>query len=254
MKRITLSDETRLRLFITGKPGAGKTSLAASAPKPLFINCSGNPLSIRRLQLPHTVDVVDIERFEEINAVYDWLAKGQPENHILVQKGGLTPGYETVVTDTATGLQRLSFQVVAGTAMPGESVQKLEYKVYMNTLRQMTNVAYWFCRLPLHVIFTAQEVERVKYTTPGDNSTAYTIYEPIVEGQSIGEILGETMGAYRLVHRAGNESIANRIKAQRNVLQLQPSKECDWVKDQHNAGIQYMADPTIPKLLELMVQ
>jgi broad-specificity NMP kinase len=77
MKRITLNDTTQLRLFITGKPGAGKNVTCCKLHQSRYsLTVLAIRLSIRRLQLPHTVDVVDIERFSEINAVYDWLVKG----------------------------------------------------------------------------------------------------------------------------------------------------------------------------------
>jgi hypothetical protein len=81
-KKTELSVETTLKMLIYGQPGAGKTTLALSAPNPLLLDFDGG---VNRANYGHIGDTVPIKSWEDCLNVLD-------EN--------LSP-YGTLVIDTA---------------------------------------------------------------------------------------------------------------------------------------------------------
>ncbi len=82
---------------ITGDAGVGKTTLAATFPKPVFIRAEDGMQSISEEQMPDAFPVI-----EQVDDLWQQLTALVTKEH----------GYKTVVIDSVTALERLFIQYV----------------------------------------------------------------------------------------------------------------------------------------------
>lgn len=106
------------RYVMYGPEGIGKTSFAAYAPKPLFIQTkgeSGLETLINAGQLPETPHIPgEVQSWTDLLAVITWLVKtDQP--------------YKTLVIDTLDGAEQLCFEHVIQTQYDGELDKFMAY-------------------------------------------------------------------------------------------------------------------------------
>lgn len=258
-KRMLLEKDEYLKILLYGQPGSTKTRTACTAaldPRMspvLMLEQGGNPLSIREYEkLP---DIIHIEKLEEYNPFYEWLAAGQPPDAPIVKLFDLKPPYKTVIIDSITEVQRYSFNIVTGNtkAGPGTIPASTEIQHFNKVLGQMVTFARLFFGLPnMHVILTSLERE------DRDEATGVIMYKPLLWGQSGGEVAGYAYLVGRLVHRArlaGKELrlVEDAISEKTiSVALFQPTGKY-VAKDQYGCMGAYMADPSMTKLLNLLV-
>lgn len=269
MRQVTLSARSRLRLLIYGKPGKGKSTFAGSAAKDertapvLWVDAGGNPIVLSRLGI--TADdarlkLLAIDKLSDLAECYKWFAAGQPPRDVYALENKLTPPYRTLVFDGITHMQRLSFDAIMKTedALPGLMPPKPEWSHYRSVLGQMIGIASKFYTLPIHVIVTALEHPEPRYLVPGQASTAYTYFEPLLAGQSVDEFPGWSLNVGRMALTPTYDDMVISDLAARDpkardsfaILQFKATRYVD-AKDQHNFG-PYHADPTVAKLLDIM--
>lgn len=255
-ERVELGDTPYLRLLLYGKPGSTKTRTASTAAldertaPALMLEAAGNPISIR--DYPQKPDIIRIDQLKDLNAPYDWIRRGQPEGHSLVKKFDLNPPYKTLIVDQLTDVQRMSFSEVSGNKEldPGSHPQRVQRQHFGAVLGQMVNFAKLYYSLPLHVIMTALEKTTV------NEMTGAVSYSPLLWGQSDTEVPGYAYVVARLVHRT-------LVKAR--TLKMMEDATSDTVsvaffvpsgtflaKDQYGALGIAMADPTVPKMVDLI--
>lgn len=87
-------DPERVRFLIYGESGAGKTTHAATWPKPIFIDIDDGLASVRT-----PVERVRVEDWGTLLDVYDWLVSDPAMR-----------GYETVVIDSLNECQKLAME------------------------------------------------------------------------------------------------------------------------------------------------
>ena len=187
------SNATKLRLFVYGDPGSGKTTFLGTsafdercAPV-LWLDAGGNPESIRRNKsLP---SILQIESIADFSIIYDWLSKGQPEDHKLTNELGyhnLLPEepFKTLVLDGFTEVQRILMNEILGThkKLPGAALGQLEIQQWGAVLRSMVHIISLFYKLPLHVAVTA--LESVHY----ESMSGKPVFGPMFQGQSRNEV------------------------------------------------------------------
>lgn len=269
MQIVDLNTPEKLAILPYGKPGSGKTTLLGTACDDdrsfpvLHVDVSGNPetLAKRKGRKPY---VIRLQKLKELNAIFDWFAKGQPDNHPMCDKMGCTPGYKTLCFDGITAIQRKSFAIVLGQELePGDVPLKAEWPTYAAVLRQMLVIATSFLQelRSVHVIVSCLEHEDTRYGQPGVAATAYKYFEPGLQGQAATELPGEALAVMRLAHRStmAPEIIKGLERAETpvrfTVAQLSENRTA-YGKDQHHLGghrindTVYLADPTIPMLLD----
>lgn len=269
MRKVTLSARSHLRLLIYGKPGKGKTYFAGTAAKDertapvLWIDAGGNPISLTHLGLKADdtrLTLLAIDKLSDLADVYNWLrgvngAPAQDPKHIYALENNLKPPYRTIVFDGITHMQRLSFDAIMQSEdlAPGLMPPKPAWQHYRSVLGQMIGIASKFYTLRMHVVVTALEHPEPRYLVPGDASTAYTYYEPLLAGQSVDEFPGWSLNVGRMALAASYDEqtiAANNARDAYSMLQFKATRYVD-AKDQHNFG-PYHADPTITKLLNIM--
>lgn len=256
MKRVNIEKPPFLKALFYGLPGSTKTRTAMSAAldercgRVLALDIGGNPVSF--MDYAVKPDIIQIDAMADLNPVYDWLSKGQPVDHKLVNYMELTPPYNSVIVDGVTDLQRLSFEVVTGNKdrLIGDVPTKLERQHYGAVLAQMTTFARRMYQLPMHVIMTAIEADTV------DEATGATTYRPLLLGQSSKEVAGYALLVARLMHISRMD---NKIKAQVDKGDIHHETvsaaifraDRTWIaKDQYGGLPNIMIDPTITKILD----
>ena len=136
-----------LKVGIYGKPGVGKTTFCAGAPNVLLIDCN----EVGTLSIEDTgIDVRYIEKFDEIDLAYWFLAKADHK-------------YKTVAIDTITSLQNMGLKFVlkeSATLDLTKDPTMPDRRDYGKLNILMQDVIEKFRNLPMHVIFTAHERTR----------------------------------------------------------------------------------------------
>jgi hypothetical protein len=157
-----------LKALLYGKPKRGKTTLAATAPKPIIIDCNEKgTISIR--------DVPDVKVFRvgiwsDIDLAKWYLYYGNHDR-------------ETAVIDTLTSLAHLCMQHVLG--REGED---MDYAVAARIRRQdwgdvadlMRSIILDFRNLPMNVIFIAQEKRGFSDDEEEDTAEIFPAISPAV--------------------------------------------------------------------------
>lgn len=274
MELVNLTLENQLlRLMIYGKAGSGKTTLTASAsldPRMspvLHIDAGGNPISVIRTGAQPKI--VRMTKLADLNYIFDWLYKGQPEDHEMVKTVGCVPGYKTLVLDGLTRIQFMSFGVAMGNtaANPGDMPSKPEWQEYNRVLLNMTNAFVKFYDLKMHVIVTAlEDAERQLYdpdkvklkSNELDDSDYYYQAMPAIDGKSLTRVTGMAECVIRMATKHKVEpSLIKRLEkftekpVKYCVAQFQETRSA-YAKDQHGFGVPYLADPTFTQMLDLL--
>jgi hypothetical protein len=136
------SEVRKLKALFFGPSKSGKTTLASTAPKAIFLDTEGGTMSIRDTD----VDVLRISNWAEFETATKELMMG---GH----------GYESVVLDSVTMLQEIAGEdagllqmIESPKGEPRQAYGKMGAKIRYKIL-QLNN-------LPMNVIFTAQLRER----------------------------------------------------------------------------------------------
>jgi hypothetical protein len=254
MQKVNLA-RPHLRLMFYGQPGSTKTRTAGTAALDertapvLWLDSAGNPVSL--IGYKRQPDVYVLEKPADLSIVYDWLYKGQPAKHPMVDQFGVTPGYKTVVVDGITDLQRQFFALVAGNAnkLPGQPLESTQIQHFNTVLASMVNFAKYFYSLPMHVIMTALERE------DEDKTIGQMSYKPLLWGQSAGEVPGFAYAVGRFMHVSRLESKVKQALAKElaeesiSVVLWRPSSRY-VAKDQYGTLGTYMVDPSVPKIMD----
>ena len=254
------SNATKLRLFIYGDPGSGKTTFLGTsaldercAPV-LWLDAGGNPESIRRNKSLPTI--LQIESIADFTIVYDWLNRGQSRDHkfaIELSRLDLLPGehFKMLVIDGFTEVQRILMNEILGThkKLPGESLGQLERQHWGSVLRRMIHITSLFYKLPIHVAITA--LESVHY----EDISGRPVFGPMFQGQSRNEVHSHALAVGRMMR-------INQIPAK--------SRDKQWAdaysilffdavgkfkaKEQYGNFPKVWPDPTMSQLLDVIVE
>lgn len=246
--------------MFVGRSGSTKTRTAYSAcmdkrmGKVLGLDMKGQPRSIRTYR-PQP-DIIGIESLADLSRIYAWLKMGQKPNDSLVREFELEPPYQTVVADGWSEAQRLVVLRASGNEnkQMSDKPNAVEIQHYGTIFAQTTAILESFYSLPMHVIGTILENE-VNDETRGATQRLQLVGQSKDQAASYPEIVG------RLVHiEKVSSQIKTALKANKesgftedtvSVCFFKPSSRYE-AKDQTGALGDYMVDPTITKILDLI--
>ena len=245
-----------LRMLLYGYPGNYKTRTSATASfrgQTLLLNAGGNPVSIRDYD-PQPF-ILNVEELKDLNDPYDYLSGGQRPDHPLAKQFDLQDHtFEYLIIDQLTELQRMYFDKVMAMSHigPGDIPPKRTYNHFGQVLQANINLARLYYTLPLHVIMTAQEraADEDKDRPVG----------PLLEGSSFvevpsyAEIVGRIHSAANL-NRATLSAVVKECGLPRDEVQSVVffSPYGNYIaKDQYGVLGDYMVNPTIGKMIDLL--
>lgn len=146
----------RMKVLLYGVSGTGKTTMAATFPKPLFLDLEGGMLSTRRvkpvLRYPRDPSE-DIKSYAQVVDFY----------HLV--KGEKNPQFETIVIDSLNELQLLVTQhvVTKFTGVKRQYDDQLTLADYGKANRDFSKVVRLFLKLPYHIVFTAVSTQKESF-------------------------------------------------------------------------------------------
>lgn len=145
-------ESKRIKMLLYGLSGMGKTTMAATFPRPLFLDLEGGMLSVRKfrpLRYPHDPS----ESISSYPQVVDFY------NLVRAEKN---PQFDTIVIDSLNELQLLVTQYVVAkyTGVKRQYNDQMTLADYGKANRDFSKVVRLFLNLPFHVVFTAASTQR----------------------------------------------------------------------------------------------
>lgn len=157
---------THLKIGIYGDPGVGKTTLAATAPKPIFLNCEAGDVALRNKE----IDVIRIDEFRKMPAILDWL-----------ETNAGSPGfYETVVVDSLTELAKRAMDDV----LKSENRDMPHQADWGRSMEYIRRVVRKLRDLEMHTVFVAGAIFKE------DPTTGISEHMPNLPGKLAPEVAG----------------------------------------------------------------
>lgn len=148
-----------VKLLVYGRAGIGKTTLCATAPKPLIISAESGLLSLRN----HNIPVIEIKTVDDLIDAHRWL-----------QQSPDSANFETVCIDSITEIG----EVVLSNA---KRLSKDPRQAYGELIEKMTMTIKEFRDLRGKHVYMSAKVEPVK-----DEMTGITRYMPAMPGSKLG--------------------------------------------------------------------
>lgn len=191
-----------IKALIYGDPGAGKTLFAASAPKPLILDCENSRRSIMDFPaIAARCKILKVRSFNALDQIF-W--------HLM---NGDIPDIESVVIDTISELQRRNLDEIMMKAKAKDENRNLflpfqgDYKISTESMRKMVTM---FRDLPFHLIITAHRLEDV------DQATGQRFVRPEVTPKLASTLKGvfdlQGFMTYSTVDAEGNDHFSNSLQ------------------------------------------
>ena len=175
-----------VKAMIIGESGAGKSHLAATAPRPLILLTEPNGAMSIMHSNPNAmiIQVDNLEQFQEAymaihyNAMYhagERNSDGKPYSQPPEFKG---LEFDTIVIDSMTELQRYLIDDIKGPRDPKTGKTKhMSLQDYGELGHRMSGMIRRLCKLPYHIVFTSLcEVQ-----TEGEHNTRHMY--PLLTGK-----------------------------------------------------------------------
>lgn len=194
--------EPWVKCLIYGDPGAGKTIFAASAPRPLILDCENSRRSIMDFpEIMVNCKILKVRSFNALDEIF-W--------HLM---NGDIPDVETVVIDTVSELQRRNLDEIMLKAKAKDENRNLflpfqgDYKISTESMRKMVTM---FRDLPYHLIITAHRIE------DQDQGTGQRFVRPEVTPKLASTLKGvfdlQAFMTYSTVDSEGKDSFSNSLQ------------------------------------------
>jgi energy-coupling factor transporter ATP-binding protein EcfA2 len=149
-----------VKLLVYGHAGAGKTTLAASMPRPIIISAEGGLLSIQGAALPY----IEVSSMETLREAFHYVS------------GEHGADFDSIVLDSIS-------EIAEVVLIHEKAVNKDGRAAYGEMAVQMTSIIRAFRDLPgKHVLMTAK-VEK------SQDETGRILYSPSMPGNKVGQSL-----------------------------------------------------------------
>lgn len=160
LKNTAEASANGVKLLVYGHAGAGKTTLAASMPRPIIISAEGGLLSIQHAALPY----IEVSSMETLREAFDYVS------------GEHGAEFDSIVLDSIS-------EIAEVVLIHEKAVNKDGRAAYGEMAVQMTSIIRAFRDLPgKHVLMTAK-VEK------SQDETGRILYSPSMPGNKVGQSL-----------------------------------------------------------------
>jgi len=136
VKASDLKDSATLNMLIYGAPGVGKTTFAASAPKPLIINLEGGEKSI----MDRDVDLAQASTVDDVKEALE---------------AGVSNGYKTIVFDSLTRYSEILMEHI----IHQERRDKPQIQDWGTLVSRIKKMVWHLQGRNIHTIFICHEKE-----------------------------------------------------------------------------------------------
>lgn len=158
MSTQNVGTEQGVKCLCYGGAGVGKTTLCATAPRPIILSAEAGLLSLRKHNLPF----ISINTFAELEECYNWVMKSKE-----------AANFDTICLDSISEIGEV---VLADLKLKNKDPRK----AYGEAQEQMLGLIRSFRDMPRkHVYFTAK-MEKVK-----DEGTNLMLYFPMMPGNKL---------------------------------------------------------------------
>lgn len=235
---VSLQDQSAPRFrkwCIYGESGSdvGKTVLAGTAPKALFLSTDVEGTESARA-MGSTADELRINTFKEFCEAVDWLSRGKGHED-----------YEWIVPDTVTELEELCWQaqLVSSDVKRASKYQpnKADYPLVWAKLYEQLSI---LGRTPVNVLYIAHTMRIDREDEEAEDTV--TLAMPAMGSRKRGDLAGKFVGQLGMVGymRKAHDDEGKMVR------QLLTESTNRWVaRDRSNSLGAGMANPTMPKLL-----
>lgn len=160
LKNTAEASANGVKLLVYGHAGAGKTTLAASMPRPIIISAEGGLLSIQGAALPY----IEVSSMDALREAFDYVS------------GEHGADFDSIVLDSIS-------EIAEVVLIHEKAVNKDGRAAYGEMAVQMTSIIRAFRDLPgKHVLMTAK-VEK------SQDETGRILYSPSMPGNKVGQSL-----------------------------------------------------------------
>lgn len=242
---------TNINILVYGKPGVGKTQLAATADhvpemRPvLYLNIEGGDMTLRHA----APDIRKIPQegslsWGQLEQIYDVLAR---QCYNGAEPGEFTP--RTVIIDTLTEMQKMNMAQIMAELAVSEPQGNWDpdipqIKQWGKNIEQIRKWVRKYRDLPLNVIMTAHE------QVDKDPMTGAELHKPQLSGKLSNEVAGFfDVVTYLYVKQEEKEQGGQKIQVPVRKL-LTGSLEGYVAKDRSNNLPQVIEDPTMKVIYE----
>lgn len=221
----TIMENIHATLMIYGQSGAGKTTLAAGFPRPIFLCAEDGLMSIAGMD----VDYIKVVTPEDIEEAYQYLVSPKASKK-----------YDTVIVDTLTDLQNNVYMPAILGANNRKFPEIRDWGQLLELMRRFTRQMRDLKDKYDNIVFICQEQE---YTDENDN----TFIRPMLTGKFATEAPAYVDIVMRLVVETGPRKVGVEPERTRVAI-FQPSR--DFVaKDRSNTMPVAMREPVASKVL-----
>lgn len=172
-----LTQSATIKALIYGASGAGKTSLAATAPKPLIISAESGLLSLRPENIKrihgenvewvnYDIPSVECKTFDKLGEIYQWLTES-PD----------ALAYETIILDSVTDIAET---VLANAKKEAKDPRQ----AYGKLADDMLVILKSFRDLSTHNVVFLAKLDKVK-----DEISGAVMFGPMMPGQQLSKQL-----------------------------------------------------------------
>lgn len=161
-----IQEKKNLVMMIYGTPGAGKTSLALSAPSPVLIDTDGG---VSRTHTAHRCPTVQVTKWEDVNAALDEIQAGPYRSIIVDTVGKLLDFMGDFIIRNNSKMRKFDGTL----SLQGYGVRKQMFREFIKRCMLMGR----------NVIFVAHASE--------DKVDEQLVVRPIVGGSSMADIMME---------------------------------------------------------------
>jgi hypothetical protein len=237
--KIVLASEMRdpTRFLFYGRSGAGKTRLAATAPRVLLVDI--NERGTKSVRRDHNPNVFPVSLWSEVQDIYWYLESGNHE-------------FDSVAVDGVTSLQNLCIKFVLGDEIARDASRDPDMptrQVWGKVGELMKTTITNFRNLEMNIIFTA--LQRTRFQGEEDeisDSVISPACSPSVGGhlEAAVDVIGHLSKKEVRVRKKGEEKIHKVVRSR---LLVGPSEHY-ITKDRTGLFGQYIQSPSVDKMID----
>jgi hypothetical protein len=222
--------------LIYGDSGAGKTVLAGTAPKGLFLTVEAEGTESARAR-GSTADEWQCDAAEELREAYQWLKAGGTEEYAWVMMDSISEMEELLWSEHLQAMAK---------AKPGtRSVDKPaleDYQIIGNRVKRMIDQ---FNRLPINTLYTAQVMRRSVEDEDGDD---VELRQPLLGSTRNGVLSQKVCGMVTLVGLLIPDKFDEDNPDEYHSRLWVAGSERYLAKDRHDTFGRFIQDPNIEEM------